>query len=384
MKRVGIFLGVEPHAGGMFQYAQSLLEALHALRRYYEVEIACASRAWAPVLAPYGFRVTWLNHAACGMRWAFLTMILRVPGPLAAWLNPLAWQMRRLCCHAWIFPAQDILAYQAGLKAVVSVHDLMHRYESNFPEVAGWWRFHWREYRFRHLAKSAAGILVDSEVGKRHVVEAYAVNPDKVYSLPYVPPRSVFMPEPADFDARYALPPKFFFYPAQFWEHKNHKRLIDAAAMLRRELPDLRLVFTGGRRYAYESVRAHAESQGMLGHITFAGYVPDADLSGFYRRARALVMPTFFGPTNIPPLEAMACGCPMAVSGIYAMPEQLGEAALYFDPRSAQSMADVMRRLWQDDALCQNLADKGKMRLAQNGQDQFNERLRYVVDMVCV
>ena len=82
----------------------------------------------------------------------------------------------------------------------------------------------------------------------------------------------------------------------------------------------------------------------------------------FYRRARAMVMPTFFGPTNIPPLEAFALGCPVAVSNIYGIPEQVGDAALLFDPNSVEEIADCIERLWQDDALCASLISKGHAR----------------------
>ena len=63
-------------------------------------------------------------------------------------------------------------------------------------------------------------------------------------------------------------------------------------------------------------------------------------------------MPTIGGPTNIPPLEAILCECPMAVSNIYAMPEQLKNASLYFDPNSEKNMAEVMEELWTNKLKC--------------------------------
>jgi glycosyltransferase involved in cell wall biosynthesis len=88
-----------------------------------------------------------------------------------------------------------------------------------------------------------------------------------------------------------------------------------------------------------------------------------------------MVMPTFFGPTNIPPLEAFATGCPAAVSNIYGMPEQIGEAALFFDPVSDAEISGALLRLWTDDALCEELSARGLTRLAQRDQDCFNQRL---------
>jgi len=99
----------------------------------------------------------------------------------------------------------------------------------------------------------------------------------------------------------------------------------------------------------------------------------------FYRRARALIMPTFFGPTNIPPLEAMALGCPAAVSRIYGMPEQLGHGALFFDPHALVEVVQIMRKLWNDDDLCNALSRQGLQRSAEWTQAHFNRRLEQIL-----
>ncbi len=388
MKRIGLFLGVEPHAGGMFQYAQSLLDALRMLPEdAYAVEVACAVPSWRPVLVAYEFPVTWLKAARLGLFLADATMAARLPGALTRAMsaigNPLSWQVSRRC-DLWIFPAQDAIGYQLRRPALVSVHDLMHRYEPHFPEVVKGRRFATREHRFNNLTRWAKAVLVDSGVGKTHVVESYGISPDKVYPLPYIPSRRIANGNAGAnwFDERYRLPPKYLFYPAQFWAHKNHVRLIAAAAALRKRCPDIHLVFTGSLCHTYETVLAETQRLGMGDRVTFVGYVPDDDLAEFYRRARALVMPTFFGPTNIPPLEALACDCPVAVSRIYGMPEQLGEAALYFDPKSLDSIADALQQLWCDDLVCERLKRAGREKLSLWNERHFAARLHEILDIM--
>ena len=119
----------------------------------------------------------------------------------------------------------------------------------------------------------------------------------------------------------------------------------------------------------------------MSEHLTVLGYVPDEELPALYRRARALVMPTFLGPTNIPPLEAFACDCPVAISGIYGMPEQLGDAALYFDP---VGNGDRRRHgaAWTDDALCETLRQRGREKIAQWNLAAFTQRFGQILDAV--
>ena len=380
MTSVGMFLGVQPSAGGMFQYAQSVLQGLLQLQADgIQVKVACVGRTWQKVLASYPFTIVEMKGGEFGLRMASAVMAARLPGALARQIsriaNPIVVQMQQMDCDLWIFPAQDSLGYQVPFPVIASVHDLMHRYEESFPEVSGRGRFGMREHRFRNLTEWARLVLVDSAVGREHVVESYGTDSEKVKSLPYVAPQYISNPEPADFDQRYSLPAKFLFYPAQFWAHKNHQRLVSAAALVRRRYPDVNLVFTGGHRHGYEELRQHADNLGMNDCITYPGYVPDAYLAGFYLRARALVMPTFFGPTNIPPLEAFSCGCPVAVSNIYGMAEQAQGAALLFDPLSVDSMAKTLECLWQDDKLCANLRIKGLEHARSWNQEHFSQAL---------
>ncbi len=129
---------------------------------------------------------------------------------------------------------------------------------------------------------------------------------------------------------------EFLLYPARRWPHKNHERLFEAFALLRRERPGLRLVLTGGGdfRDVPEGVEAR-------------GHVSTAEVDDLMRRAAALVFPSLYEGFGLPPLEAMACGCPVACSNAASLPEVVGDAARLFDPRDPQAIAaavdDVLR-----------------------------------------
>lgn len=388
-KSLGLFLGIERLAGGMFQYAESMLEALRSLHEEgWRVEIAYTADVWEPVLADYPFGKTKLKQASFGIWMSYGVMAVGLPGPLArlvsTLINPLPRQLSALNCDAWIFPAQDPLGYQTYLPSVVTIHDLMHRYEPHFPEVAGFGKNFMREVRFSNLAKWGKAILVDSEIGRQHVMECYGAECGaKARALPFVPPRYIFNEaERPDFDATYQLPPKFIFYPAQFWPHKNHKALIEAAQKALVACPDMHLVFSGGKANEYENLVAQAAKAGIADRIRFAGYVPDADIRGFFKRARAMIMPTHFGPTNIPPLEAFVCGCPVAVSAVYAMPGLYGEAAVTFDPKSIAEIAATLEKLWRDDTLCATLREKGQAFARDHDQAKFNHALNKILSEI--
>jgi glycosyltransferase involved in cell wall biosynthesis len=387
-KKLGLYLGVLPNAGGMFQYSQCLLEALLSMQgQHLDIVIAYGDDSWEHVLERYGIQGIRLQHWAFGEKVAklFMASLMSVDlaRALSRYFNPLVAELSSFRCDLWIFPAQDALSWQVAFPAIATVHDLMHRYERQFPEAGTWWRYWMREHRFCNLANATTAVLVDSETGRQHVIESYATSSTRIFPLPYIAPKYISdNAERSDFDACYQLPEKFFFYPAQFWPHKNHIRLLEALALAQESCPDMMLILSGSTRHRYEKIKAHAHTLGLETSVRFVGYVPDLDLAGFYRRARGLVMPTFFGPTNIPPLEAMTCGCPVLISGTYGMPEQCGDAALYFSPDSVQEIAQAMIQLWQDDKTHSRLSQNGKRKIASWSQLQFNHRFAAIINQV--
>ena len=387
MKKIGLFLDCSPPRGE-FQINQFVLDAVAALpRERFSVVVAYSSELWTEYLKNYRLKTIHVpggfwGRAVC-LGWTLLGLPVGLWRKICPLFHPLTRAFLREKCDLWIFPSQNSRSYQIPVPALGSIHDLMHRYERDFPESSSRREYDYRERMFANVCRWAKGVLVDSEVGRQQVAESYGTPLEQIHVLPFVAPpyiRETFIP--LGFDTRYSLPAKFIFYPAQFWEHKNHKRLIKTVAILKKDLPDLALVLAGSPKNAYDSVVELIHELGLTNDVHFLGYVPDADMPELYRRARALVMPTFYGPTNIPPLEAFELGCPVAFSGIYAMPEQAGDAALLFDPKSESEIADCIFRLWTDDDLCAELEGKGMIRASNWGQKQYNERLMQIVDQV--
>lgn len=388
MKKIGLYLEAEPHFGGTFQYNQVMLDAVAALPSdRFSVVVGYASERWLPFLREHGVRAVAIPRGswerAVGLGWTLLKLPMGLWRALTPRFHPMAKALLREGCDLWIFPSYDLRSYQFPVPALVAIHDLMYRYEKRFPESASGWSYLNKDRINRNSCCWSRGILVDSELGRRQMVESYDIPAERVHSLPFIPPRYMGSTEVrGDFEGHYRLPAKYIFYPAQFWWHKNHLKLVEAVASLKGELPDLKLVLSGGKQNAYEAVVRRVKELSLEDDVLFAGYVPDADMPELYRRARAMVMPTFYGPTNIPPLEAFSVGCPVAISGLYGMPEQAGGAALHFDPDSVEEIAGCIRRLWTDDRLCVELSEKGKRKAASWGQGQFNERVREILDAV--
>ena len=387
MKRIGLFLGAEPCSGGTFQYNLSMLDAVASLpENRFRVVVGYLNPLWRDYLKPYSLEEIKLPYSLPVRTWG---KILRACSlPVNWWrntskhLHPVVGTMAAQNCDLWIFPSQDDWSYRANVPALAAIHDLMHRYERRFPEVSAKGEFARREKHYSHMCKWSRGILVDSPVGLRQVHESYGVPREQIFVLPYVPPCYLYEETGHRAELHYKLPPKFIFYPAQFWEHKNHANLIRAIDLVKNLLSDIQLVLVGAPNNGYEKARQLVNELNLQHNVHFMGYVPDQDMPYFYHRARAMVMPTFFGPTNIPQLEAFALGCPTATSNIYGIPEQVGDAALLFDPHSVEEIARCIQLLWTDDDLFQNLVQKGILQTKKWGQKQFNRRLLEIIEQV--
>jgi glycosyltransferase involved in cell wall biosynthesis len=114
---------------------------------------------------------------------------------------------------------------------------------------------------------------------------------------------------------------------------------------------------------------------GVSAQVHVPGYVSDDELAALYAGATALVIPTFFGPTNIPVIEAWAHGCPVLTSDIPGIREQVGNAAILVEPRAVDALADAIHRLLTDAALRRDLAARGTARLNAYTPGQFRDRL---------
>ena len=353
MLRIGIFLGVSSSSGGMFNYSQTILDSLKRFdSAKYKIVIGYENDIWENYFDE-SFETKKLEFRGISNFIVRFCNLLQLRGNFKFFslINPQISTMKKLNCDLWIFPSQDLLTFHMDGTVIGTIHDLMHRYESQFPEVNSKYRYFLRENRYKNIVNRSSLILVDSELGKDQVVESYSANSSKIVPLPYVTPSYIKnSKERKDFNDHYNLPKDFLFYPAQFWEHKNHKRLIRAIKIINEDFQDLKLVLTGLEINLYKELSELVDSLKLNKKIIFKGYVPENDLSGFYKRAKALIFPTFFGPTNIPPLEAISSNCIPIVSDIYAMKEQLGKSALYFNPLEIDEIVEAIKLVLSNDS----------------------------------
>jgi glycosyltransferase involved in cell wall biosynthesis len=143
---------------------------------------------------------------------------------------------------------------------------------------------------------------------------------------------------------------------------KNLRALVQAFSGELRGL-NVALVIVGGRNQAVFSDEAFERDAATDTRILKVGRVSDEQLNSLYQHAVAFVFPSLYEGFGLPPLEAMACGCPVLASNAASMPEVCGDAALYFDPSSTHQIGAAMRRMLDEPALRQQLRLRGAERV---------------------
>jgi len=282
--------------------------------------------------------------------------------------------MNKQNCDLWIFPAQDRWGYESEVKFIGTIHDLMHRYEK-FPELIDNGQGRARDILYSNICKYSSLVLVDSEMGKKHVLECYNVKGSKVKVQMFSVPDYILEEKFVDVKGKYSLPEKYLFYPAQFWAHKNHKNLIDAILKVKQQNKEICIVFSGSKEKEYYKIQDYVFRHKLEENVIFVGYIQDEEMASMYRVSCGLVMASFCGPTNIPPLESLYLKVPCAVADVYAAREQLGDSVLYFDPSCVESISVSIQRLWNSRELP---SSAGEIR-NKYSKANFKESLSHIV-----
>lgn len=302
---------VPGYVGGSEWYARELLRGLANVGELdYRVlanELAPDVGGGLPTEVAAGYRVS----GGRARRLVSLTEATLRPGPLRE-----------------AFGDVDVVHYpltvpvpRVNAPTVLTLHDVQHR---DLPALTPRAERAYRALAYDVAARRADRVIVLSEFAKRRALATLGLREERVRVVHSGVDHARFHPGGEQREP-------FLLYPAKPWPHKNHARLFEAFALLRRERPELRLVLTGG---GFGSVPDGVEALGI---------VSSDELAVLYRTASAMVFPSLYEGFGLPPLEAMASGCPVACSNAASLPEITGDAARLFDANDASAIADGIR-----------------------------------------
>jgi glycosyltransferase involved in cell wall biosynthesis len=235
------------------------------------------------------------------------------------------------------FPLNVMLPRVRRPPAVATVLDIQHVF---FPQFFPRAERAYRRLVYGWTVRLSRRVIAPSAHVKQTLVERFGVDADRIRVIHLGLDHELLRPGGGEREP-------FLLYPANPWPHKNHERLFDALSLVRRKRPELRLVLTG---------TGH-EGRPVPPAVQVRGRVPNEELARLYQRASALVFPSLYEGFGQPPLEAMACGCPVAVSTAGSLPEVCGDAARYFDPFSVEEIAEAIEVVLErpDDLVAKGL-----------------------------
>ena len=247
---------------------------------------------------------------------------------------------------------------------VTTVHDFSFQL---FPEAHPKDRVEYFRKSFLKNVRRSTKIITDSGYTKIEAIDILRVPGDMITAIHLGVDHGLFKiyPREAQDTCRreLGLPEKFILFVGTREPRKNLGRLVQAYA----ELPDpvqreFSLVLVGPRGWG-ESDPARGKK--LANRVMVLDYLNTQKLALAYNLASALAYPSLYEGFGLPPLEAMACGCPVVVSNVSALPEVCGDAALYVDPNDTQSIAAGMQRVLSDETLRSDLIERG-LRRAKN------------------
>jgi glycosyltransferase involved in cell wall biosynthesis len=386
-KNFGLVINSKSSSGGIYQYSFLLIKALlqTGTANFHLTVICFHDDVLLDLESCFGEQLETLQVSRFHLKLHNILNFLiggnKHLAKVGRLFSPLYFQTKKVDADIWFFPNQDSIGCYPDIPKVVFVHDIMHRYETEFPEVGGHFlRYYAREQRFKSISANASAIVVESQVGKRQFLESYNSNDDKFFILNYASTVSLPITTEIIVEEEFDKIPvkQSFFYPAQFWPHKNHHNLLIAMKKLHELGKKRHIIFSGHKEKEYHQLSRLTIDLGLENFVHFVGYRSRKEVAYLYSNCLAMVFPTFLGPTNMPPLEAISMGCPIAVSDIYAMPELLAQSALYFDPKSPDSIAGILVELEKEEVR-HDLVKNGRILKHKFSVERFEDNFEKIL-----
>lgn len=260
------------------------------------------------------------------------------------------------------FPFQIFSYTRAPI--VYNPHDLQHLH---YPQFFSREDVFARETSYPLACRIARAVATDSQWVKDDVARQYGIAREKIFAIPMGPPTELYGSLTGDFMAnmrtKFHLPETFAFYPAQTWQHKNHLRLAEAIALLRdRDGIALNVICSGMQNEFFGIIERRVRELQLEAQLRFIGFIEPTELRALYHLAGFVIHPSLFEGGGLPILEAFREGTPVTCAKTTSLPEYAGDAALYFDPASPESIANAAKRMVTDSALRADLCARGAAR----------------------
>lgn len=335
----GRFL-IQP-ATGVQRFTRQLLDALD---RLLQAEDPCiAGQRWTCLVPPASAVVSpWRRIAVRevgrlhGNLWEQIDLLLATRGQRLADLGNMGPLLK---------PGQAVVFHDASVFAFPQAYSIPFRLK--------------HQLGLRLLGRTARHIFTVSAFSRQEIARYAGLDPRKIHVLHEGCEHILtHPPEPGILERHGLVGRPYLLVVSNLSPHKNLAGLVQALQHIPN--PAFEVVFAG---ITYAPV-FQLGAPSLPTAIRQVGQVSDGELRALYEGATGFIFPSLYEGFGLPPLEAMACGCPVIVSRTASLPEVCGPAALYCDPHDPPDMAAQIQRLMTDPALRADLRQRGMERAA--------------------
>ena len=193
---------------------------------------------------------------------------------------------------------------------VTYIYEFHHIFRPDLPEYKEWTDFDFRESVLNTNVKKSVSLIVDTERKKDDVVKYYNCHKEKINVIPLSSNISVVNKQAKKFDIEQiqnwvGKNNNFFFYPAQYWSHKNHFYILEAIKTLNSKYnKKTKFVFTGHRKNNFNHIKKRIDELNLVDQVVCLEYLSDEEIRNLYTNCKALVMPSLIGYSSLPLYEA--------------------------------------------------------------------------------
>ncbi len=246
-------------------------------------------------------------------------------------------------------------------KRIVTIHDVYHLVYGHTLSLP---KRIYSQVMIRAAVRYSSLVITGSQFSKNEIVKYAHALPDKVTVVHNGVNCGHFSSSPqSNVKELYNLPENYFLFVSTLAPHKNLTRLLKAWNQVIGKYPDWSLVLAGKEVKNKEYLQVFDLFPNLRSRVRLLGEVKEQDLPALYENGYAAISPSLYEGFGLPPLEAMAMGCPTVVSRAASHPEVCGEASLYIDPYDEEDIAQKIILLIENESLRKTLSEKGTKRV---------------------
>jgi glycosyltransferase involved in cell wall biosynthesis len=268
------------------------------------------------------------------------------------------------------------LPLKSPFKSLAVIHDLNFvHYPEDLPFTS---RFYYTRF-FRKFAHKADRLATVSEYSKQDMVKCYGINPDKIdvvyngYNLVYQPLKQE---EKEEVKKKISNTSDYFVFIGSLQPRKNVANMLRAFDLMRSKMnKKMKLIIIGQKFFKTKDIERTLSDMTFKDDVYFFGHLPPHKIREILASAIALILVSKFEGFGIPVIEALKCDTPVIVSNVTSLPEVAGDAGLYADPFSVDSICEAMIQMAENEDLRNELIQNGRKVCERFSWDKTAEAL---------